>query len=397
MSFEHNKEIGTIAIIAIVAIGIVVYLVLPSSKADDIIILSNGDGTAPVSCIGGNLILAQNLTDLCDVVITNPLLNQTIIYNGSYWVNMNFTQAGETTICSNLGTSQPTSEGIVSTSLNGNCTFKRLLEGSSISLSSNSTHITITNTAPDNTACFNVGSGLGVYSGGECQFDSLIAGDGVTITDTTDDLTFTSTCENTGTGEAVCEANNNINSLISADTATLTITDTTGDLTFTPKLSKLCETVASGGETSLSCSLSTTSVKSFIIQATHSASGGTTATIVMRFNSDSGNNYAFRSSTNGGADATATNQPHIATVSNTNGQFYHYELICNQPLSTQEKLCYGARHTAGVTAGQAPARVEISGKWANTSNLISTVDLVRTAGTSTFDTGSFITVWGVVN
>lgn len=274
MSLEDRK-IQVEIIIAIVLVGgVMAWILIPVSFQADTIILVNESGGTPESCIpSGGLVLAQNLTDLCDVVIITPINNQILAYNGSFWVNANIT-AIDDTICANVGSGAEvykdgecnfrtivgspdisviqnlneividfngTAGGDTTACINvgtgtgysciegTNVNLRSLLAGSGISITNNTNTITITNTAPDNTACFNVGSGFGVYSGGECQFDSLIAGDGITITDTTDDLTFTSTCENTGTGEPICESDNNINSLIAGNNTS--IIDTTGDLT----------------------------------------------------------------------------------------------------------------------------------------------------------------------
>ncbi len=301
-------------------------LILIPLFADTTIFLTTENGGTPTSCAPANgLVLAQNLTDLCDVTIISPLTNQIIEYNGSQWVNVNSTPSSpESTVCSNIGlgiiiiknsiggnctvksllngtgitisngtnditiSSNVTGESTVCTNqgtgkhvfISGNCDFrtfkagsglsiangtdditytntapestvctnagsssslsegicinsavtlKRLLEGTGILLSSNSTHITITNSLPEVTACNNVGTGNQLCSGGNVNIDTLIAGTGITITDTTDDWTFASQCANTGTGEAICESSNNINSLIAGNG--ITITDTTGDLT----------------------------------------------------------------------------------------------------------------------------------------------------------------------
>ena len=49
------------------------------------------------------------------------------------------------------------------------------------------------------------------------------------------------------------------------------------------------------------------------------------------------------------------------------------------------------RNTAG--AGTVPRRKEVVGKWSNTSNQINIVEYLQSEAGS-FDTGSFIKVWG---
>lgn len=103
----------------------------------------------------------------------------------------------EATSASNLGSSSSLSEGVFASEVVNDLQFKRLLESSGITLSSNSTHITITNALPENTVCNNVGTGNQLCSGGNVNIDTLIAGTGITITDTTDDWTIASTVVDT--------------------------------------------------------------------------------------------------------------------------------------------------------------------------------------------------------
>jgi len=329
--------------------------------------------------------------------------------------------APESTVCTNLN---PTGEGIY---VSGNCNFKKLLAGSAISLSSNGTRITITNDKPCGDLSDNNGNGVSddicitgeisagtgmsltvsgtkvntnfvngtgiLITGSAAQtFKTNFAnGTGVTITGSTTQ-TFSSSCANTGSGEAVCESSNNINSLIAG--TGITIADTTGDLTITNSGAvKICNAVADGGETTLTCTFSPTTFKSFVMKSSFTSTQADTW--VLRFNADSGNNYTIRSSTNGGADATSGATGNYATVTIVANQWYHYNFDCKEPLSTQEKHCYGFRVTSANGSANADARVEFASKWANTASVITDTELVRTAGTGTMTAGSFITVWGV--
>lgn len=439
---ERKTEIG-VGLFLLVGIG--AWLMIPSVfPADTIILVDPSTGGGPVSCLpSGALILAQNLTDLCDVTIVSPLTNELLSYNGTQWVNANFASFNSTAVCSNIGTGvayvcvegtqnpidfrsilngtgisvanntstvtitntlpeattasnlgavSTLSEGVFASEVGNDLRFKKLLEGTGIALSSNSTHITIANTAPESTTCTNVGTGNQLCSGGNVNIDTLIAGTGITITDTTDDWTFASQCANTGTGEAVCESSNNINSLIAG--SGISVTDTTGDLTIasTSTLIKLCEVTAAGGETSLACTLSTTP-QYFHFNAVFSSSS--TDTWVLRFNGDGGNNYAQRSSTNGAADATVTSISSLASVTVATNQIYHQFFHCDNAASGIEKFCEGLRTTTANGAANAPNRVEFVSKWADTASDITTVDLVRTAGTGTLNAGSYIIVYGV--
>lgn len=112
-------------------------------------------------------------------------------------------------------------------------------------------------------------------------------------------------------------------------------------------------------------------------------------TYVLRFNNDSGNNYARRISSNGGADATGTGQSAALTMS---GRGFTVIKVFNEAAS--EKLCIASstlQSTAG--AGTAPNRAEYAGKWANTSDQITRVDVVNT-DSGDFASGSEVVVLG---
>ena len=116
-----------------------------------------------------------------------------------------------------------------------------------------------------------------------------------------------------------------------------------------------------------------------------------------RYNGDTGNNYANRYSDNGGTDGTNTSQPiHTWTVggdlASGETQFTNVFVINN---ASNEKLsiCHTVeKGTSG--ASTAPTRRETVGKWANTTDQITQVQLVRTNTTGDFASGSFIKVWG---
>lgn len=113
----------------------------------------------------------------------------------------------------------------------------------------------------------------------------------------------------------------------------------------------------------------------------------------IRFNNDSGTNYTFRYSFNGGVDNTITSTTAIDTseVSNSTG-FYVRIFIIN--ISAQEKLCIVhsiGQNTAG--ASTAPSRTEIVGKWTNTASQINEVDVIIN-GSGNWTSGDNISVYG---
>ena len=136
----------------------------------------------------------------------------------------------------------------------------------------------------------------------------------------------------------------------------------------------------------------TSGKKHLMIQAKGIASSADIS-FKLRFNNDSGSNYTFRSSANGGADGTDTSETYInagtgfSGTANIFGTFY----VINE--AAKEKLVI-SECTAGQSgAGTAPERKELVGKWANTSNAITRVD-VHNSGSGDFGEGSEVTVYG---
>ena len=114
----------------------------------------------------------------------------------------------------------------------------------------------------------------------------------------------------------------------------------------------------------------------------------------VRFNSDSGTNYARRVSANGGTDATVTSETSAenALVGGTGHltSFGNMFIINN---SAREKFTISNTvYTTSSGAGNAPDRTEQSNKWANTSAQITSIQ--HTDSGTGFDTGSYLKVWG---
>ena len=113
----------------------------------------------------------------------------------------------------------------------------------------------------------------------------------------------------------------------------------------------------------------------------------------LRFNSDTATNYSSRWSQDGGADSSEVSASVIykTTRSNTT-PFFSVGYQANY--STKEKLhqCWKiGQSTAG--AGNAPDREEITGKWANTANAISSFNSLN-QGAGSYDVGSEVVVLG---
>ena len=95
---------------------------------------------------------------------------------------------------------------------------------------------------------------------------------------------------------------------------------------------------------------------------------------LLTFNSDSGSNYAWRYSSNGGTDSTVTNGTKLEmAVTGITPTLFTIFYVNN--ISAEEKLVIGntvEQNTAG--AGTAPQRMEVVGKWTNTSSQITALN-----------------------
>jgi len=135
-----------------------------------------------------------------------------------------------------------------------------------------------------------------------------------------------------------------------------------------------------------------TAKKYLWVEAFTQATGGATGD-GMRFQSDSGDNYSQRKSADGGSDSTATSTNRIAydATGSSNDKFTSAYIVNN---ADEEKLVIGElnqRNTSG--SGSAPRRSEFVGKWANTSNSITSVQIVN-LDAGDFASGSILKVWG---
>jgi len=111
----------------------------------------------------------------------------------------------------------------------------------------------------------------------------------------------------------------------------------------------------------------------------------------LRFNSDSGSNYARRASNNGGSDGTGTSESFIQIgATESTPQFFNFFIINN---SANEKLVICDAVTQMSTgAGNAPEFRQTVGKWDNTSSQITDIEILPSTGN--LSTSSIMKVWG---
>ena len=151
-------------------------------------------------------------------------------------------------------------------------------------------------------------------------------------------------------------------------------------------------TLSSAGDT---ITISSIPARKYLrIMFTVSPTGGTIS-FGIRYNNDSGNNYAQRNSINGAADTTAFSQNTMGagigpvTPSNTIG------ILDGINIGSLEKVfSFSLYRGGGASAGNAPDRSEGVVKWSDTSNQITRVDLINTSGTGDFAAGSEVVVLG---
>lgn len=103
---------------------------------------------------------------------------------------------------------------------------------------------------------------------------------------------------------------------------------------------------------------------------------GTNVALPLRFNNDSGANYALRLTDNGAADGTFTGQTEI-TLAPASINAPHYFEVSVINTTAQEKLIIGHTTIQGTAgAGNLPSRRISQSKWANTAAPITRVDIV---------------------
>lgn len=441
---QNNKVAFAGGMVLVVAIAIMASLVLTPSQQNGDIFLINGDNEVPTACEGNlGLVLAQNLTDLCDVTIISPATNELLQYNGSQWINIDSMAFNDTTTCTNLGTGT-----IICPSFSeDNINIRTLLEGTGIDISNSTTEITITNTLPESTNCVSIGSFGGDIivnsTNGDCFFRKVLGAgfptaNCIEVTNTTefidvDGFNCTNIGENLGSvgegiyvqnccigdsfttlefkkllagagislssnGTRITITNSGVTSVTSNNNATIGVVPTSGNVVLYPKYELLCQNTLSISSTSISCS-SFSARKHLIVEVIirNQANVSNTGFNGWTFNSDTGGNYYWRSSVNGGADITGTVDTacRISISAQSVNSNRHFSMTIDNILSTDRKLSHGFSSIDSIS-GSIPSRAEYSCLWNNTSAQITTITFnwSNTLGTPMFLANTNISVWG---
>jgi len=107
---------------------------------------------------------------------------------------------------------------------------------------------------------------------------------------------------------------------------------------------------------------------------------------------DTGSNYSFRYSSNGGSDATVTSDTSMGLGWGAGRKHFINMFIINNSSNEKLIISHDVNNNASG-AGNVPNRFESVGKWVNTSSQINVIQMLEEDG-FTFGTDSFIKVWG---
>ena len=236
-SIDNRTKLGVMAFAGVGIALVMALLILPSFAGQDTYIFTGGNSGGSNStseCVNlasqYNIILntTNNTCYVRDLANGNGITMST---NGTHVIITN--SKPESTLCT------PDGAGNSLCGTTANVGLKTLSAGTSITIDcSVGQNCVITNSAPESTNCNNVGAGTVIHvTSSNCNAKSLKAGTGISITSNSTVITITNTlpeataCSDVGTGNGLCGGGNvNIKSLIAG--TGVTISDTTNDWTF---------------------------------------------------------------------------------------------------------------------------------------------------------------------
>jgi hypothetical protein len=115
----------------------------------------------------------------------------------------------------------------------------------------------------------------------------------------------------------------------------------------------------------------------------------------IQFNGSTATDYAFRYSANGGADSGSMGQayPDInASYAYANNNKFGNMFVINN--ASNIKILTGNSMETTSGAGSAINTMELAGKWVNTSDQITQIDIWADGGSTAYGSGSILKVWG---
>ena len=113
----------------------------------------------------------------------------------------------------------------------------------------------------------------------------------------------------------------------------------------------------------------------------------------FQFNSDTGSNYVNRNSKNGGTDSSNASVARIYLNDLERSSDGYSVAYINNVASKEKLIIYEDNWQNTTGTGTAPDRTETVAKWANTSDQITSIQLLNDKA-GDFLSGSFIRVWG---
>ena len=122
---------------------------------------------------------------------------------------------------------------------------------------------------------------------------------------------------------------------------------------------------------------------------------GTSVSVVngLRFNNDTGAHYSFHNIEIGTSKTQNTGKTKINMSDETtsfNNTEYQYSTVY-----VSNRASYSKMVNMLTALGGGDFQISTAGEWTNTSDQITRVDLVTTAGTATYNSGSRLTVYGM--
>lgn len=151
--------------------------------------------------------------------------------------------------------------------------------------------------------------------------------------------------------------------------------------------------------TATTISIPTITAKKYLKFVTQGSATGGTFSLGLRFNNDSGSNYASLVAYNNGgiANYTALSSQtalQISTSFVSGGAFIIEGTLSNIQTLNKISSCLSPGEVGATNAANSPALEMYSGKWANSSTQITRVDVVKVAGTGSLAAGSELIILG---
>lgn len=156
--------------------------------------------------------------------------------------------------------------------------------------------------------------------------------------------------------------------------------------------------LASNGDTITVSSITAFDYYRVFMDVIQKESGGPQDVIRMRFNNDSGNNYDSDVDGSGNTNATSARISNSNLFSSGTGEFFKKIIFFINNAASSKKHYGGQSYVQDTTDGSTVDKVEnITGKWQNTSDQISRIDVIAdgTGATDEFVAGSRVVVLGM--